>query len=92
MELAERIASRAAELAGEVEQLRKQLAGAEQELERLVIAGQVIAQLAADDAAGEHAFSDLKHWRALTRLRIDPARATTLLRALLVLTRHHTTR
>jgi hypothetical protein len=53
MELAERIASRAAELAGEVEQLRKQLAGAEQELERLVIAGQVIAQLAADDAIGE---------------------------------------
>jgi hypothetical protein len=53
MELAERIASRAAELAGEVEQLRKQLAGAEQELERLVIAGQVIAQLTADDAIGE---------------------------------------
>jgi hypothetical protein len=51
MELAERIASRAAELAGEVEQLRKQLAGAEHELERLVIAGQVIAQLTADDAA-----------------------------------------
>jgi hypothetical protein len=51
MELAERIASRAAELAGEVEQLRKQLAGAEHELERLVIAGQVIAQLAAGDAA-----------------------------------------
>jgi hypothetical protein len=55
MELAERIASRAAELAGEVEQLRKQLAGAEHELERLVIAGQVIAQLTAGDAvaAGE---------------------------------------
>jgi hypothetical protein len=51
MELAERIASREAELAGEVEQLRKQLAGAERELERLVIAGQVIAQLAAGDAA-----------------------------------------
>jgi len=51
MELAERIASRAAELAGEVEQLRKQLAGAEDELERLVIAGQVIAQLTAGDAA-----------------------------------------
>ena len=50
MELAERIASRAAELAGEVEQLRKQLAGAEHELERLVIAGQVIAQLAAGEA------------------------------------------
>jgi hypothetical protein len=45
MELAERIAGRAAELAGEVEQLRKQLAGAERELERLVIAGQVITEL-----------------------------------------------
>jgi hypothetical protein len=51
MELAERIASRAAELAGEVEQLRKQLAGAEHELERLGIAGQVITQLTADDTA-----------------------------------------
>jgi hypothetical protein len=48
--------------------------------------------LSAARAPVEHAFSDLKHWRALTRLRIDPARATTLLRALLVLTRHHTTR
>ena len=51
MELAERIAGRVAELTGEVEQLRKQLADAEHELERLVIAGQVIAQLTADDAA-----------------------------------------
>jgi hypothetical protein len=42
MELTERIAGRAAELAGEVEQLRKQLADAEHELERLEIAGQVI--------------------------------------------------
>jgi len=50
MELAERIADRAAELAGEVEQLRKQLADAEHELDRLVIAGQVITQLTADDA------------------------------------------
>ena len=40
MELAERIAGRAAELAGEVELLRKQLADAEHELERLVIAGE----------------------------------------------------
>jgi len=55
MELAERIAGRAAELAGEVEVLRKQLDDAEHELERLVIAGQVISQLTADDtaAAGE---------------------------------------
>ena len=51
MELAERIACRAAELAGEVEQLRKQLADAEHELERLVIAGQVITQLMTDGAA-----------------------------------------
>ena len=40
-----------AELIGEVELLRKQLADVEHELERLVIAGQVIAQLTADDAA-----------------------------------------
>lgn len=52
MELTERITGRAAELAGEVELLRKQLADAERELERLVIAGQVITQLMADDAAG----------------------------------------
>ena len=57
MELAERIASRAAELAGEVEQLRKQLASAEHELERLVIAGQVITELMTGEqaAAGEPA-------------------------------------
>jgi hypothetical protein len=51
MELAERITSRVAELTGEVELLRKQLVDAEHELERLVIAGQVITQLTADDAA-----------------------------------------
>jgi hypothetical protein len=48
--------------------------------------------LAAARAPVEHAFSDLKNWRILTRLRIDPARATTLLRALLVLTRQQTSR
>ncbi|MGN6678207.1 MAG: hypothetical protein ACTHKL_10485 [Streptosporangiaceae bacterium] len=52
MELTQRITSRVAELTGEVELLRKQLAEAERELERLVIAGQVITQLTADDAAG----------------------------------------
>jgi hypothetical protein len=52
MELAERVTSRVAELTGEVELLRKQLADAEHELERLVIAGQVITQLTAGDAAG----------------------------------------
>jgi hypothetical protein len=50
MELTERITGRVDELTGEVELLRKQLADAERELERLVIAGQVIAQLTADDA------------------------------------------
>lgn len=52
MELTERITGRVTELTGEVELLRKQLADAEHELERLVIAGQVITQLTADDAAG----------------------------------------
>ena len=51
MELTDRITSRVAELTGEVEVLRKQLADAERELERLVIAGQVITQLMAGDAA-----------------------------------------
>jgi hypothetical protein len=51
MELTERITSRVTELTGEVELLRKQLADAEHELERLVIAGQVITQLTAGDAA-----------------------------------------
>ena len=51
MELTERITGRVAELTGEVELLRKQLADAEHELDRLVIAGQVITQLMADDAA-----------------------------------------
>jgi hypothetical protein len=57
MELTERITGRVTELTGEVELLRKQLADAERELERLVIAGQVITQLTADDApaAGEAA-------------------------------------
>jgi hypothetical protein len=44
MELADRIATRVAERTGEAEMLRKQLADAKHELERLVIAGQVIAQ------------------------------------------------
>jgi hypothetical protein len=48
--------------------------------------------LSAGRAPVEHGFSDLKNWRILTRLRLSPAKATTLLRALLVLTRQHTTR
>jgi hypothetical protein len=52
MELTERITGRVTELTGEVELLRKQLADAEHELERLMIAGQIITQLTADDAVG----------------------------------------
>jgi hypothetical protein len=43
-------------------------------------------------AANEHAFADLKAWRVLTKVRMNAAHATTLLRALLVLTRLQTTR
>jgi hypothetical protein len=50
MELAERITGRVTELTSEAGLLRKQLADAEHELDRLVIAGQVITQLTADDA------------------------------------------
>jgi len=48
--------------------------------------------LSAARAPVEHGFSDLKNWRILTRLRLDPGKATMLLRALLVLTRQQTTR
>ena len=48
--------------------------------------------LSAVRAPVEHGFSDLKNWRTLTRLRLSPANATMLLRALLVLTRRHTSR
>ncbi|MFJ4906859.1 hypothetical protein ACIQCR_26080 [Streptomyces sp. NPDC093249] len=34
----------------------------------------------------EHGFTHLENWRILTKLRADPARATCLPRALLVLT------
>ncbi|MFE5729605.1 transposase family protein [Streptomyces sp. NPDC056528] len=42
--------------------------------------------LAVGRAPVEHGFAHLKNWRILTKLRSDPARATRLLRALLVLT------
>ncbi|WP_329213810.1 transposase family protein [Streptomyces sp. NBC_00683] len=42
--------------------------------------------LANGRAPVEHGFAHLKNWRTLTKLRTDPARATELLRALLVLT------
>ncbi len=48
--------------------------------------------IAADRAVNEHGFAYLKNWRILAKLRCDPARATTLLRALLVLTRMENTR
>ncbi|HEX6522313.1 MAG TPA: hypothetical protein VF070_20250 [Streptosporangiaceae bacterium] len=48
----DRIAGRRTELTGEAELLRKQLADTEHELERLVIAEQVITQLTAGDTAG----------------------------------------
>ncbi|MET7854954.1 transposase family protein [Streptomyces avermitilis] len=42
--------------------------------------------LAVGRAPVEHGFAHLKNWRILTKLRTDPARATQLLLALLVLT------
>ncbi|MER5618281.1 hypothetical protein [Streptomyces sp. NPDC002215] len=42
--------------------------------------------LAVGRAPAAHGFAHLKNWRTLTKLRTDPARATHLLRALLVLT------
>ena len=42
--------------------------------------------LSAARAPVEHGFAHLKNWRILTKLRMAPARATNLLRALLVLT------
>lgn len=42
--------------------------------------------LAVGRAPVEHGFAHLKKWRILTKPRTDPARATCLLRALLVLT------
>lgn len=53
---------------------------------------QVNQLIAAERAVCEHAFAYFKAWRTLTKVRFDPARATQLLRALLVLTRSHVTR
>ncbi|MGW3046147.1 transposase family protein [Kitasatospora sp. NPDC001159] len=53
---------------------------------RKLTAGQQVNRvLAAGRAPVEHGFAHLKNWRILTKLRSDPARATALLRALLVL-------
>jgi DDE superfamily endonuclease len=46
-------------------------------------ANQIVACLR---APGEHGFAFLKHWRILHKLRLNPRHATSLLRALLVLT------
>ena len=45
-------------------------------------ANQIVAGLR---APGEHGFASPKNWRVLAKLRLDPKRATSLLRALLVL-------
>ncbi|MFB7248971.1 transposase family protein [Streptomyces populi] len=48
--------------------------------------------LAAVRAPVEHGFAHLKNWRVLGRLRTDPKWATSLVRALLVLTNREVTR
>jgi hypothetical protein len=53
------------------------------------VANQLVSR---ERAANEHGFADLKNWRILTRLRTNPTWATTLLRALLVLTQTHISR
>lgn len=59
----------------------------------LTVAQQQVNQLIASERAPvEHGFADLKNWRILTKLRLDAARATVLLRALLVLTANEITR
>ncbi|MGP3951542.1 transposase family protein [Streptomyces sp. 7N604] len=52
---------------------------------------QVNKLIASVRAVCEHAFAHLKNWRILTKLRMSPHYATTLLRALLVLTRTEVT-
>jgi hypothetical protein len=53
---------------------------------------QVNQLIARERAPVEHGFATWKNWRILTRLRSDPAHATTLGRALLVLAATETTR
>jgi len=48
--------------------------------------------ISSERATVEHAFADLKNWRILTKLRMDAAHATMLLRAPLVLTHSEITR
>ncbi|MER6765866.1 hypothetical protein ABT266_37395, partial [Amycolatopsis sp. NPDC000746] len=49
---------------------------------------QANAAFAAMRCAVESGFAALKNWRVLDKLRLDTRHATTLLRALLVLTHH----
>ena len=64
------------------------ITGAKRTRKKKLTAGQKTANQvnAAARAPVEHGFAALKNWRVLTRLRLSPARATALLRALLVLT------
>lgn len=70
------------------------ITGVKRTRKKKLTAGQKQANqlIAAARAPVEHGFAALKNWRILTRLRLDPARATNLLRALLVLTNLETTR
>jgi len=61
----------------------KPLTAAQKEANRLV---------SRERAANEHGFANLKAWRVLTKVRMSAAYATTLLRALLVLTQLQSTR
>jgi hypothetical protein len=61
----------------------KPLTAAQKEANRLV---------SRERAANEHGFGNLKAWRVLTKVRMSAAYATTLLRALLVLTQLQSTR
>lgn len=53
---------------------------------------QVSRLIASERAVVEHGFADWKAWRILTRLGMNPAYATTLARALLILTASHNPR
>lgn len=70
------------------------ITGAKRTRKKKLTTGQKTANqvIAAARAPVEHGFAALKNWRILTRLRLNPARATNLLRALLVLTNLETSR
>lgn len=70
------------------------ITGVKRSRKKKLTAGQKTANqiIAAARAPVEHGFAALKNWRILTRLRLNPARATALLRALLVLTNLETSR